>query len=78
MNVRICPEDISYPAAPDYVGCWQEQTCNNIVRPGQMQIYELMGNPTGERQRSEVAEQVIVSRTDFTFQVSRQNHPCFS
>ena len=29
-----------------------------------------MGNPTGERQKSEAAEQVITSRADIAFQVN--------
>ena len=29
-----------------------------------------MGNPTGERQKSEVAEQVITTRADIAFQVN--------
>jgi len=31
-------------------------------------IYDLMGNPTGERQKSEAAEQVITTRADIAFQ----------
>ena len=35
------------------------------------QIYDLMGHPTGEKQRSEEAEEVIASKADLAFQVNK-------
>ena len=45
-----------------------------ITREVTASIYDLMGHPGGERERSEAAEQLITRRADLLFQVSTEQN----